>query len=170
MPFRKERQVATAALLVAASAMVSSAALAACPVELATYRDLEDAASVEFTPTGEGAAVTNTFRMLLDDDVVLDGIVMWSEDIGRPYGMLTYKCPEGDATGAELDACTVWEGVVYTSDDLGNIELLPAEAAGAPRKLIFPDLGPSLRHSAAYGASGFARVPWDVFKLSGCQE
>ena len=170
MPFRKERQVATAALLVAASAMVSSAALAACPVELATYRDLEDAASVEFTPTGEGAAVTNTFRMLLDDDVVLDGIVMWSEDIGRPYGMLTYKCPEGDATGAELDACTVWEGVVYTSDALGNIELLPAEAAGAPRKLIFPDLGPSLRHSAAYGASGFARVPWDVFKLSGCQE
>ena len=170
MPFRKERQVATAALLVAASAMVSSAALAACPVELATYRDLEDAASVEFTPTGEGAAVTNTFRMLLDDDVVLDGIVMWSEDIGRPYGMLTYKCPEGDATGAELAACTLWEGVIYTGDDSGNIGLLPAEAAGAPRKLIFPDLGPSLRHSAAYGASGFARVPWDVFKLSGCQE
>jgi len=169
MPFRKERQVATAALLVAASAMASSPALADCPVELATYRDLEDAASVEFTPTGEGAAVTNTFRMLLDD-VVLDGIVMWSEGVGRPYGMLTYKCPEGDATSAEIAACTLWEGVVYTSDDLGNIELLPAEAAGAPRKLIFPDLGPSLRHSAAYGASGFTKVPWDVFKLSGCQE
>src|SRR5690606_26524617 len=109
-----------ASLLVMAAA---SPALADCPVELATYRDLEDAASVEFTPTGEGAAVTNTFRMLLDNDVVLDGIVMWSDGIGRPYGMLTYKCPEGDATGAELAACTMWEGVIYTSDDSGNIVL-----------------------------------------------
>lgn len=147
----------------------SSPASADCPVGLAAYRDLEDAASVEFTPTS-GAAVANTFRMLLDNDVVLDGIVMWSDGIGRPYGMLTYKCPEGDATGAEIAACTMWEGVIYTSDDLGNIELLPAEAAGAPAKLIFPDLGPSLRHSAAYGAAGFSKVPWDVFKLSGCQE
>jgi len=156
-----------ASLLVMAAA---SPALADCPVELATYRDLEDAASVEFTPTGEGAAVTNTFRMLLDNDVVLDGIVMWSDGIGRPYGMLTYKCPEGDATAAELAACTMWEGVIYTSDDSGNIELLPPEAAGAPQKLVFPDLGPSLRHSAAYGANGFSKVPWDVFGLSGCQE
>lgn len=108
--------------------------------------------------------------MPLDNDVVLDGIVMWSDGIGRPYGMLTYKRPEGDATGAEIAACTMWEGVIYTSDDLGNIELLPPEAAGAPRKLIFADLGPSLRHSAAYGAAGFSKVPWDVFKLSGCQE
>ena len=159
-------------LLISAVAMATppSLALADCPVELATYRDLEDAASVEFTPIGEGAAVTNTFRMLLDNDVVLDGIVMWSDGIGRPYGMLTYKCPEGDATGAEIAACTMWEGVIYTSDDSGNIELLPPEAAGAPRKLIFPDLGPSLRHSAAYGANGFSKVPWDVFRLSGCQE
>jgi hypothetical protein len=170
MPFGKEKRLATAALLAAAFATASSAALADCPVELATYRDLEDAASVEFRPTGEGAAVTNTFRMLLENDVVLDGIVMWSEGVGRPYGMLTYRCPEGDSTGAELAACTMWEGVIYTSDDFGNIELLPAEAAGAPQKLVFPDLGPSLRHSAAYGANGFSRVPWDVFKLSGCQE
>ncbi|CAG0955223.1 MAG: hypothetical protein F9K19_16070 [Rhizobiaceae bacterium] len=170
MAFRKEQRLATAALLAAALAMASSATLADCAVELATYRDLENAASVEFTPTAEGAAVTNTFRMLLDNEVVLDGIVMWSEGIGRPYGMLTYKCPEGDSTSAELAACTMWEGVIYTSDDLGNIELLPPEAVAAPQKLIFPDLGPSLRHSAAYGANGFSRVPWDVFKLSGCQE
>ncbi|HHZ10831.1 MAG TPA: hypothetical protein GX405_18845 [Rhizobiales bacterium] len=145
-------------------------AVADCAIERATYRDLEDAASVEFTPTGEGAAVTNTFRMVLESDVVLDGVVMWSEGVGRPYGMLTHNCPEGDSTGAELAACTMWEGVIYTSDDFGNIELLPPEAADAPQKLIFPDLAPSLRHSAVYGANGFSRVPWDVFKLSGCQE
>lgn len=170
MPFRRGLCLATAALLAAASAATPSVARADCPVELATYRDLEDAASVEFKPTGEGAAVTNTFRMLLDNEIVLDGIVMWSEGIGRPYGMLTYRCPEGDATAAEIAACTMWEGVIYTSDDSGNIELLPPEAAGAPQKLILPDLGPSLRHSAAWGADGFAKVPWDVFRLSGCQE
>ena len=32
-------------------------------------------AELEFTPTPEAATVTNTFRMLLDNDVVLDGIV-----------------------------------------------------------------------------------------------
>ena len=142
--------------------------LADCPIELATYRDMEQVGSVEFTPTGDAATVTNSFKLLLDNDVVLDGIVQWSER--RPYGMLMHNCPEGDVTGADLDACTAWQGVIYTSDGEGNIELLPAEGAAAPRKLILPDLGPSLRMSAAYGANGFSTVPWDVFELSGCQE
>lgn len=165
------RQQARSALLMAlmASCMATSA-LAACPVELATYRDRDDVASVEFTPTGEGAAVTNAFRLLLANDVVLDGIVMWSEEIGRPYGMLTYQCPEGDSTGAEIAACTMWEGVIYTAGETGDIGLLPAETTDAPQKLLFPDLGPTLRHSRAYAENGLSRVPWDVFSLSGCQE
>ena len=144
--------------------------MAACPVELATYADREGAAEVEFSTTKEAATVTNTFKMLLDNNVVLDGIVMWTDGQARPNGMLMYKCPEGDVTGEELAVCTVWRGVIYTSDKMGNIELLPAEGAGAPEKLIFPDLGPSLRLSAAYGTKGFSKVPWDVFALKGCQE
>ena len=145
-------------------------ALAACPVELAVYDDLEVAASVEFQPVGEQAAVTNKFRMLLDNSVVLDGIVMWSEGVARPNGMLMYKCPEGDVTGEELAACTVWQGVIYTSDEFGNIDLLPGEGAAAPQKLVFADLGHALRNSSVYGANGFSKVPWDVFALKGCQE
>ena len=103
--------------------------------------------------------------------LVLDGIVQWSDDgVRRPRGALMYKCPEGDVTGDELAACTVWEGVIYTSDGQGNIELLPAEGVDAPKTLIFPDLGPSLRFSAAYGSAGFSKVPRDVFALKGCQE
>lgn len=151
------------------SALITPA-FADCPVELATYRDMEQVASLEFKPTGDSATVTNTFRLLLDNDVVLDGIVQWSEGVRRPYGMLMHKCPEGDVTGADLDACTVWQGVIYTSDAYGNIEVLPAEGAGAPKKLILSDLGPSLRMSAAYGANGCSTLPWDVFELSGCQE
>ncbi|TIT58055.1 MAG: hypothetical protein E5W90_37115, partial [Mesorhizobium sp.] len=81
-----------------------------------------------------------------------------------------YKCPTGDVTGDELAACTVWEGVVYSADEKGNIALLPAEGVDAPKALIFPDLGPSLQMSSAYGANGFSKVPWDVFSLKGCQE
>jgi hypothetical protein len=150
--------------------LAASPALAACRIELAAYADMEGVAELEFTPTKDAATVSNTFRVLLDNDVVLDGVVQWSDGVARPNGMLMHKCPEGDVTGEELAACTVWQGVIYTSDDFGDIELVPAEGVAAPRKLILPDLGPSLRLSAAYGASGFSKVPWDVFALKGCQE
>jgi hypothetical protein len=148
----------------------SSAAHAACPLELAVYGDAESEAGIDFRPTGESAVVTNTFKMVLDKGVVLDGIVMWTEGVARPHGSLMYKCPTGDVTGDELAACTLWEGVVYSADDKGNIALLPAEGMDAPKTLIFPDLGPSLQMSAAYGENGFSKVPSDVFSLKGCQE
>lgn len=163
--FRSLLWTATLALAVA-----TFPALAACPVERAVYRDVEDTATIEFRPGSETAAVTNGFTMRLDNGVGMDGIVMWTEGVRRPNGMLSYKCPEGDVTGEELAACTVWQGVIYTSDDSGNISLLPPEGADAPAKLIFPDLGPSLRHSAAYGANGITAVPWDVFAFQGCRE
>jgi hypothetical protein len=153
------------------SMLVAMPAFAACPIELAVYGDLEQAAELDFVPVKDSATITNGFRMILDNDTVLDGIVQWSDDgVRRPRGALMYKCPEGDVTGDELVACTVWEGVIYTSDGQGNIELLPAEGVDAPKTLIFPDLGPSLRFSAAYGSAGFSKVPRDVFALKGCQE
>ncbi|UDL87545.1 hypothetical protein LGH82_20410 [Mesorhizobium sp. PAMC28654] len=147
-----------------------SAARAACPIELAVYGDPQSGTEIDFTPTGTSATVTNTFRMILDNNVVLNGIVMWSTGEERPNGSLMYKCPEGDVTGGELAACTLWSGVIYTSDDKGTIGLLPAQGIDAPKTLILPDLGPSLRHSLAYGGTGFSKVPSDVFVMKGCQE
>ncbi|MGX5832209.1 hypothetical protein [Mesorhizobium sp. 43Arga] len=141
-------------------------ARAACPIELAVYGDAQSGSEIDFTPTGTSATVTNTFRVILDNNVVLNGIVMWNEGVARPNGALMYKCP----AGAELVACTPWHGVIYTSDDKGSIGLLPAEGVEAPKTLILPDLGPALRQSSAYGGSGFSKVPWDVFTLKGCQE
>ena len=144
-------------------------ALAACPMELSTFRDVDDIASVEFRPTGGNAVVTNTFRLIIDD-TVLDGIVMWSEGVARPNGIVTYQCPQGDVTGEEMAACTLWQGVIYTSDPSGTIGLLPAEGKDAASTLIFADLAHALRFSSVYGPSGFDKVPSDVFKISGCQE
>ncbi len=149
-------------------------ALAACPIELATYSDSRGGGEINFTPTMEGATASNSFRLLLDNDVVLDGMVQWLDHEPRPWGTLTYKCPDGDVTGdltgIELDACTMWEGVIYTSDDKGNIGLLPERGHPAPKTLVFPALGPSLLLSAAHGENGFTKTPWDVFTLNGCQE
>ena len=143
---------------------------AACPLALAVYGDAESDAGIDFRPTMGAATVTNSFKLVLDKGVVLDGIVMWTSGVSRPHGSLMYKCPTGDVTGDELAACTVWEGVVYSADDKGNIALLSAEGTDAPQSLIFPDLGPSLQMSSAFGPSGFSKLPWDVFLLKGCQE
>ncbi len=151
-------------------ASMAAPALAACPIELATYGAVRGEAGLNFVPAMPGATVSNSFRVLLDNDVVLDGRVQWLDREPRPWGTLTYKCPEGDATGDELEACTMWEGVIYTADDKGNIDLLPERGQPAPQTLVFPALGPSLLLSPAYGESGFSKTPRDVFTLNGCQE
>ncbi|ESZ74551.1 hypothetical protein [Mesorhizobium sp. L103C105A0] len=143
---------------------------AACPLALAVYGDAESEAGIDFRPTTDAVTVTNTFKIVLDKGIVLDGIVMWTSGVSRPHGSLMYKCPTGDVTGDELAACTVWHGVIYSADDKGNIALLAAEGTDAPQSLIFPDLGPSLQMSSAFGSIGFSKLPWDVFLLKGCQE
>ena len=164
------RRLAALAISAALAGASASAAIAACPIELAVYGDRDGAAELDFTPTMGAATVTNTFKMLLDNDIVLDGIVQWTEEVGRPYGMLMHKCPEGDVTGAEMEACTAWQGVVYTADATGTIGLLPAEGGEAPKTLLLADLAPALRQSSAYGVGGFSKLPSDVFALKGCQE
>lgn len=161
---------AAVCLMALATAVVSLPAHAACPLALAVYGERDDLAGIDFRPNGQSATVTNMFRMWVGNGIQLDGIVMWTDEAPRPVAMLQHECPEGDVTGEELAACTLWQGVVYTADDKGNIGLLPRHGETAPAKLIFPDLGPALRQSALFSTSGFTREPWDVFQLKGCQE
>lgn len=158
------------ALLMTACMLAAVPARAGCPMELAVYEDRDGLAGIDFRPAGKSAAVTNSFRMVLKDGLELDGLVMWTEGERRARGMLSHDCPEGDVTGEELAACTLWEGVIYTTDDQGNIGLLPPDGQDAPKRLILADLGPSLRFSPAFAKAGLEKAPWDVFELSGCQE
>ena len=161
---------APAALVAALMLGIATPAHAACPIELSVFGDRDGVASIDFQPTGGSAVVTNTFRMVLGEGLVLDGIVMWSADVARPNGMLMHDCPKGDVTGEEIAGCTAWQGVIYTADQSGTIGLLPAEGTAAPQTLIFPDLGPALKQSSAFGEKGFTKLPFDVFALKGCQE
>lgn len=151
-------------------ASVVGSASAACNQELAIYSEPEASASLEFTPAG-GTGSSHTFKIKFpENSVILDGVVLWTEGVARPMGIVMHKCPQGDVTGPELDACTVWQGVIYTADKQGNISLLPPEGAGAAEQLLLPDFAPALRQSSAYGMAGVSKMPWDAFKMSGCQE
>ena len=160
--------------MIALAAMMSlfgaAAAHAACPIELSVYGVEDGTAELGFEPSGTAATVFNRFRLLLDKDIALDGFVQWSQGASRPYATLSYKCPEGDNTGAEIAACTIWQGVVYTSDAAGKVGLLPAEGEDAPATLVLSDLGASLFESETLAKAGFAGAPSDIFLLKGCQE
>jgi hypothetical protein len=160
---------AAAAFLAVISA---SPGFAECPVELAVYDDARGVAELDFTPAPatEGDEISNSFRLLLDNDVVLDGTVRWEGRESRPIAKLFHKCPEGEPTAEELAACTMWQGVIYSADEKGTIGLLPKQGQPAPHKLVLPALGPTLRLSTAYGLEGFSETPWDVFTLKTCQE
>lgn len=138
-------------------------------MELSLYGDTRSVAEIDFLPA-IGGEISNSFILLLDNNVVLDGTVKWEGRESRPMASLFYKCPEGEPNAEELAACTVWKGIVYTVDEKGEVGLLPGQGQPAPHKLIFPALGPSLTTSVAYGADGFSEPPQDVFTLKGCQE
>ena len=151
--------------------LAASPSVAACKQELAVYSEPEANASLEFTPAAPNGATSHTFKVKFpENSVILDGIVMWTEGVARPVGIVMHKCPEGDVTGAELEACTVWQGVIYAIDGQGNVDLLPPEGADSAAQLLLPDFAPAVRQSAAYGMAGVSKMPWDVFKISGCQE
>lgn len=148
----------------------AQSALAACNMELSVYADQNGRGEINFTPSGELAAVSNSFRLLLRNDVVLDGIVMRSPTRDMPLAMLTYQCPEGDVTGDELAACTIWQGTIYTVSDHGSIDVLPREGLPAPTQVILSELAYAIEKSDLFDSGKVRDLPFDNFRLSGCQE
>jgi hypothetical protein len=159
------------AVLLLAACLASGPALAAeCPQQRAIYADRAAAYEFAFEPVGSDAAATSHhFKLrVLKSNIVLDGIVMTGDDVVRSNGMIMHNCPEGDATGEEIAACTVWEGVLYAVDGSGAIDLLPAEDADAAERILVPGLGPSIRYSAVWEAGQADVAPWDVLTFKGC--
>jgi hypothetical protein len=81
--------------------------------------------------------------------------------------MMFFNCPEGDVTGDDLKACTVWQGVIYGLV-AGHIDLLPSAEAKAADEILLPDFGPSIRNSKIWGIGKATVTPGDVLALKGC--
>ncbi|WP_438751518.1 hypothetical protein [Pararhizobium sp. O133] len=156
-----------ASLLVALLA-VSPAMAADCLQERAIYADAAGAYELRFEPVGsQSAATSNHFKVVVaKTDLVLDGIVMQSGEPVRANGMIMNNCPEGDITGDDIAACTVWEGVIYSVGNDGTVGSLPAEGVNAVAQLLLPDFGPAIRNSSIWGKATVA--PWDVLTFKGC--
>lgn len=141
---------------------------AACPQARAIYTDKGGIYELRFEPVGSQSAVTsNHFKIAVGKTgLLLDGIVLQSGEPVRPNGMIMHDCPEGDVTGADIAACTIWQGVVYAVGSDGRIDALGAEDGEAAAALLLPDLGPSIVASSIWGKTTAA--PWDVLTLKGC--
>ena len=142
-----------------------------CVQEKAVYGDTDDAYELRFEPTESESSVSNKFRLAVRNTAaVADGIVMRTDDQHHANGKIMFECPEGDVTGADLRACTVWQGTVYASDLKGHISMLPAEGESAAERLFLPALGPSIQKSSLWGEGKATVAPWDVLSLKGCYQ
>ena len=162
------KPILTAILLLSFSAQAPLAA--ACPQEKAVYADRDGAYELRFEPVDEETG-SSSYRFTIavrNSDVLLNGFVMASEPVNRPNGILFHDCPEGDTTGAEIQKCTVWQGVVYTSA-AGKVDLLPVTGSPAAAEILLPGLPLGLVESTAWGKGKATVVPWEVFSLKGCQ-
>ncbi|MEM5470648.1 hypothetical protein WNZ14_02830 [Hoeflea sp. AS60] len=155
-------------------ALVSAPAQAACPQALAVYSDAASGAEIAFSgPLSQADGMQHRFHLTFaENDVRMEGVVMMAGEPDRPWGVILHNCPQGDATGAEIDACTVWEGVIYTIGSTGEAGWLPVLDANstAGDSLLLPDFGAAVMRSQAWLARQVTMLPGDVFKLKACQE
>ncbi|MBC7280847.1 hypothetical protein [Hoeflea sp.] len=155
-------------------ASVSAPAQAACPQALGLYNEAESGAEIAFAgPLGEADGMQHRFSLVFGENgVKMDGVVMMAGEPDRPWGVILHNCPQGDATGAEIDACTVWEGALYVVDGKGGTKWMPVLEPGsiAGESLLLPDFGAAVMRSAAWRDGQITKTPGDVFRLTGCQE
>lgn len=140
-----------------------------CALEKAVFVEAEAGTVLTFKPVGSDAAAVSHLFTVTGGKLKLDGNVMYDEESSRPAGMAMNNCPQGDATGAELRACTVWTGVPYALDVAsGHIDILGPEGSQAPDAILMSGLGPAVRHSALWEKSGLKSVPWDLYVFKEC--
>ena len=86
-----------------------------CPQALAAYSSQDKSVSVEFSGAGD-----LSFAMLVEGlDRRFEGHVYPGED-DDVVAVVLDNCPDGDATGDEIDACTVWQGPMQRLEQDGT--------------------------------------------------
>lgn len=160
-------------LLTAASLAFLQAGLvqaAACTQERGIYTDDKGIYRLTFERVDpQSSASSHSFKMTIKgSSLVLDGYVMPSEPVNRSNGFLFDNCPDGDITGDDIAACTVWQGVIYGHAN-GRIELLPEQGKAAADEILLAGFGPALQASSAWGPKKATVAPWDMLTLKGCR-
>lgn len=161
--------VRSAAIVAFSLLGVRSLVAAECPIEKAIYVEPEARAELRFARTdGENSPLSHRFALILGGEH-FNGHVMYDPEIERPVAMVLNNCPEGDVTGADIAACTVWRGIIYAGDGRkGGIGPLPSEGEAAAPAIVLPGFGPAWVASSVGKSTD--TTPWDVFSLEGCDQ
>ncbi|MCP4318573.1 MAG: hypothetical protein GY789_21845 [Hyphomicrobiales bacterium] len=103
-----------------------------CPQALAAYATEDQRVAVEFT----GAPDLSFWLLVEGLDGKFEGYTYPAEGEDGTEGVALDNCPDGDATGEEIAACTVWQGQVQAigaDETIGNLPLSGEPAAGSLR-------------------------------------
>ena len=141
-----------------------------CTQDHAVYEDASHKFRLNFEATSEASAVSHLFTMeIAKTDVKMDGNVQLTDDVPRSLGILLNKCPDGDVTGADLEACTIWQGLIYTIDSKGKVDNLAAGSAPAVNQILLSDFGAALHQSKVWTEKKLLEAPYDVFSFKECR-
>lgn len=158
------------AAIAAFAIVAASPAYAACTQDRAVYTDRDDDYTLTFKhfPEDQPVATSNEFVLQRNEtDLKLDGVVM-RDEAARPNALIMYNCPSGDATGDELTACTVWEGVPYALKDGAEAEYLPKAKEPAAQALLLPNLSGAMSSFNFKLEKPIETFPWEVFRFKEC--
>lgn len=154
------------ALLTVGAAAESTKGGRLCPQSLAGYGTQNQEIMLEFAGSADGA-----FRVLLGNgDAVLQGFVYPGEEDDANLAVVLDNCPEGDATGEELAACTVWQGPIVAQAENGGIAPLPASDQPAAGSVFLEGFADALTASKLYSEAGLSVRDFDTLTLLACQE
>ena len=146
------------------------ASAAECTQDHAIYEDASQKYRLSFESTSEASAVSHLFTMeIAKTDVRMDGNVQLTDPVPRSLGILLNKCPDGDVTGADLEACTIWQGLVYAIDAKGKVDNLAAASAPAANQILLADFGAALHQSKIWTDKKLLEAPYDVFSFKECR-
>ena len=134
--------------------------------EQAIYGD-RDGAELRFHADAEAVTSPTRSSSGAQDPSCSTAIVMSTEAVERPIGMVMYNCPDGDVTGDDLVPARSGRAWSIASDG-GRDRQSAAGRRPAAAKILLPGLGPAIRHSSAWG-EGKARSPWDCSDFKGCE-
>lgn len=160
-------------LLVSALLLLPApAAMAAgCAQDHAIYAAASGGYELHFGTVGaEAAATTHLFTLVRPaGSLTLDGVVLETDAPVRSNAIVMKDCPEGDVTGADLRACTGFDGYAYGLTGAGGAENLPSASAPAAPAILLAGLGPALSASPLAERLKLDALPGDVFLFRECR-
>lgn len=165
------RMMQAAALLSCAVANLPVPAQAADCAQLdAIYADPSGAYELRFVPlNSEAAAASGRFHVTVAGlGTAMEGFVMPADDLVSSDGILMFGCPEGDATGAEISACTVWQGKLHGTTGAGVASNLQAENGPATSDVVLTGFGKAVRLSRLWSEGKVTVAPEDVLTFKEC--